>query len=297
VISEWDKPASIVVTGIGTLTLNYTDPDTRRRFQLDPLKCTSALPVRTTDDDIPQGDGKIPHRRWRSGYGVHLAISLVIDEGGGEFSAACDADLVAMEDELGLFVNEMIRTGLVSGYPNARYIWTPSGTSDDRMLDRCQLSGTPTLARGELDEIQYEFDLDTPYPYYMEFTETQTMLASTGLEVINNAGNTEFYPTVKIYGDPSTYVELVNYSIEDLDGNPLKLVYFSALPGAVAIPVSPQYVEFVFFTGTAFLNGSGANRLAGLDFRYSDFFPLVPGDNMVEIFGASALVLSNGAWA
>jgi hypothetical protein len=294
VISEWDVAASLV-TPQGTLNLNQTDVVTGRRFQLSPTRCSSVLPVRVTEDDVPQGDGAIPHRRWRSGYGAHLAIELLIDNAGA-MEAACDADLVEMEDLLGLHVNSMIRTGLVSGFPNARYIWTPSGQSDDRMLDRCQLDGDPTLGEGDIGAL-YEFDLDTPYPYYIERTETQTMIADTSSEVITNAGNTEYFAVAQIFGAPSSYVELINNSVEDIDGNPLKIVYFASLPGAVAIPASGQYVEFTFFTGTAFLNGSGANRLAGVDFRYSEFFPLVPGDNIIEVVGGSALIKSNGAWA
>lgn len=291
-ITEWDKAASLV-TPEGTLALNYTDPVTGRRFQLNPGRCSSVLPVRVTEDDVPQGDGGIPHRRWRSGYGAHLAIELLVDNG-GTLEGACDADLVEMEDLLGLHVNSMIRTGLVSGFPNARYIWTPSGQSDDRMLDRCQLDGDPTLGEGDIGPI-YEFDLDTPYPYYIEKTETQTTIAETSTEVITNNGNTDYFCVARVYGDPSSYVELTNYSVEDLDGNPLKIVYFASLPGALAIPAG-QYVEFVFFTGTAILESDVANRLAGVDFRYSEFFPLIPGDNIVGVVGGSAVIKSNGAW-
>ncbi len=88
----------------------------------------------------------------------------------------------------------------------------------------------------------------------------------------------------------------MNFSIVDLDGNPLALIYDSGLPGGVAIP-SGHFVEVNFFTGSAFLDGSGANRKAAVDLRFSEFFPLVPGDNNLSIFGASATILSNGAWA
>ncbi len=121
------------------------------------------------------------------------------------------------------------------------------------------------------------------------------MFSDTGLEVITNTGNTDFYPVVRVFGATS-FFQMFNESVVDLSGNPLVLQYDSGLPGAVAIG-GGDYVEFNFFTGTAFLNGSGANRLAGVDMRYSDFFPLIPGDNFLSIVGASALVLSNGSWA
>jgi hypothetical protein len=52
-----------------------------------------------------------------------------------------------------------------------------------------------------------------------------------------------------------------------------------------------------FFDGKAYLNGSGAARKAGIDFRYSDFFPIAPGDNEIEVSGATVLVKTNPAWA
>ncbi len=268
------------------------------RFQLVPASCSANLPVRVTADDVPQGDGAIPHRRWRSGFTVHLAVEMLkrLPAGNDEdYEAACDADLVTMLDLLGLHINAMIRTGLVQGFPNARLFFTPEGFPD-RMFDRCQLQsgGAVSLSEGDIGP-RVEFDLDTPYPYYIEAAETQTMFSDTGIEVVTNAGNTDFYPVVKVYG-PTSFFQMLNESVVDLSGNPLLLQYDSGLPGAVAVG-GGDYVEFNFFTGTAFLNGSGSNLLAGVDMRYSDFFPLIPGDNFLNIVGASALVLSNGAWA
>ena len=130
-LGEWDVDFDLVLLNTAgaitnTLPLNQTNVSTFRRYQLVPDVCSTQLPVRVTQDDIPQGDGAIPHRRWRSGYGVHLAIEMLIDEHDmNEPQPACDADLVEMMDELGFFINQMIRTGLVSGLPNARLIWSP----------------------------------------------------------------------------------------------------------------------------------------------------------------------------
>ncbi len=305
-IGEWSNPWWLEDPE-GTLLFNYTDPTTKQRYQLVPAKCNANLPVRVTADDVPQGDGAIPHRRWRSGFTVHLAVELLIDPEGSGYEmgpletqqAACDADLVTMLDTLGLHINAMIRTGLVSGFPNARLFFTPDGMVgttplDDRMFDRCQLQTGGAVSEGDIGTL-VEFDLDTALPYYIEATETDTEIAGTGSEVVNNAGNTNFYPVVKIHG-PTSFAELVNFSIVDLDGNPLALIYDAGLPGGIAI-ASGHYVEVNFFTGSAFLDGSGANRKAAIDMRYSEFFPLVPGDNDLSIFGAAATILSNGAWA
>lgn len=292
-IGDWEVEFDLV-TPAGTLNLNQTDALTGWRFQLDPAKCSTLLPVRTTQDDMPQADGQIPHRRWFSGYGAHLAIEPWISVA-GELQAATGSDLVDMLDLLGLHKNAMIRTGLVSGLPNARLIWTPDGHAN-RMLDRCQLASAATLGPGTLGCVVYEFDIDTPYPYYISELETQTYLSWSGTEIIMNDGNTDGFAVYEVYGDTG-YFELINHTVTDLAGNPLRLVYFAGLPGASSI-VGPDYVEFVFFTGTAFLNGNQARRLAGVDFRYTTFFPLVPGPNLIEVTGTpSVIVKSNDYFA
>jgi hypothetical protein len=297
VIASWADPFDLT-TPVGTLNLNQTYAGTNRRFQLVPTKCNAALPVRTTQDDVPQGDGAIPHRRWRSGFGVHLAVEMLIDDGGGQMSAACDLDLIEMLDLLGAHVNAMIRTGLVSGFPNARLVWKLSSVYPgvgDRMFDRIQLStGGAVTLEGDIGTL-VEFDVDTPYPYYIEASETDTVLGETGVEIVTNAGNTDYFPVVQIFGPTPDFI-LKNHSVVDLDGNPLELDYIDSLPGAVAIG-GGDYVEFNFFTGEAFLNGSGANRKAGIDFRWTEFFPLVPGENILSLIGATGIVLSNGAFA
>lgn len=289
-IGEFENPWWLT-TPSGTLYFNYTYPSTNWRFQLVPADCNAILPVRSTEDDKPQADGKIPHRRWRSGYGVHLVIDLQISDN----ECAGGADLVGMLDLLGLHLNEMIRTGLVSGFPNARLIFTPTGHAN-RMFDRCQLLSVEADPLGSaLGGTRVTVDIDTPYPYYIEETETQTFLSGTGPVIVNNAGNTDYFSVAQIDGD-TTYFELINHTVVDFAGNPLKIVYFAALPGAQDI-VAPDYVEIVFYNGTAYLNGSGAKRIAGVDMRYTDLFPLVPGDNALELVGATGLILSNGAWA
>lgn len=271
-----------------------------RRFQLNPARCSSSLPVRITEDDVPQGDGKIPHRRWRSGYGITLALepfqSFDTETGIGE--PACDQILQEMIDELGLFVNATIRTGLVSGLPNARVIWRPAGATDatlDRMLDRVQLVSVTPTQEGALGGLQIIVQFDTPYPYYLREAETDVTVGITSPETVTNDGNVDHYPVMLIYG-PTSYVEITNNSATDENGDPFTLIYDASLPGGVAIG-GGDYVEVTFFDGKAYLNGSGAGRKAGLDFRYTDFFPIVPGDNEIEVVGATVLVKTNAAYA
>lgn len=303
-IAEWEVQF-VLETQLGNLPFNQpldTD-DTLRWFQLVPGKCNAVLPVRSTDDDVPQGDGKISHRRWRSGYQAHLAVVPLIWGGDPDNTAepACGADLVAMLDILGLHLNELIRTGQIGG-PGARLVWTPSG-APDRMFDRVQLLATSPLdaAGGDLGGALVEFDIDSAFPYYIRASETDTTIADGATATITNEGNTDYFPVFQIFGGFTGFT-LVNHSVQDSDGNDIELVYDSTLPGA-AVVAAGDYIEIEFFRETAYLNGHFSNRKAGIDWRQSDFFPLVPGDNNVEVnfTGPSgtphALCKSNGAWA
>lgn len=295
-LAEWEV-AHHLETPSGTLPFNQPLGTENILLQLVPARCSARLPVRLTDDDVPQGDGKIPHRRWRSGYAVHLAIAML--------NAAADdclsgEDLVDALDLLGLHLNELVRTGLVPGAPNGRLVFTPSGQAA-RMFDRVQLAGEPTVSVAEADALGgtlVEVDLDSALPYYIEYAETQTSIGSGGTGatvIIANPGNTDFFPVFRVDG-PTSFFALYNNSVTDMDGQPLGLVYDDTLPGADAIG-GGDYVEIDFFRQTLYLNGNQANMKAGVDMRITDFFPLIPGDNEIELVGADALCLSNGAWA
>jgi hypothetical protein len=305
VIADWTVPF-VLQTQFGNLPINQPlgTSDTRR-FQLTPSKCSAVLPVRATDDDVPQGDGKISHRRWRSGYQAHLAVEPFqeYDSDSGDGVPACDVILVEMLDLLGLHLNELVRTGQVGG-AGARLSWTPSGFPD-RMFDRLQLLAVsaPSSVEGDLGGTQVEFDVDSAFPYYIEATETDTISEDGATETITNVGNTDSFAVFEVYG-PYTGFTLVNHSVQDLDGVDLQIVYDSTLPGGEAVG-GGDWIEFEFFRETAYANSAPRQRKGSVDWRVSDFFPLVPGDNLVEINflggggGTStyALCKSNGAWA
>lgn len=297
-IAEWEEPWELE-TPAGTLPFNASASTSESwRFQLVPARCAARIPVRSTEDDIPQGDGKIAHRRWFSGYQIHLAIALL---NGDADDCVSGSDLVGMLDLLGLHLNEAIRTGLVPGSPNARLIWTPyTGAPDDRMFDRVQLVGEPTVTVGDSDALGgtlVEVDFDTVHPYYIAATQNTTDILDGASGTITNEGNVDLLCTLQVFGTFGDGFTITNTSVVDLDGNPLKLVYDSTLPGASAIS-SPDYIEFAYFNGTAYLNGNSASMKAGIDMRSSDFFPLVPGDNIitVDIDGAAGLAKARFLW-
>jgi hypothetical protein len=301
VIGDWTVPF-VLQTQFGNLPINQPlGTVDSRRFQLAPTKCNAVLPVRSTDDDVPQGDGKISHRRWRSGYQAHLAIEPLQAYDGGDGDPACDEILVEMLDLLGLHLNELVRSGQVGG-AGARLSFSPTGFAD-RMFDRLQLLAvTPPSQEGELGGTLVEFDVDSAFPYYIEAAETDTPIADGATETITNVGNTDYLPVFEVYG-PYTGFTLTNHSVQDLDGVDLQLVYDSTLPGGHAV-AGGEWIEFEFFRETAYANSAPRQRKGSIDWRVSDFFPLVPGDNLVELAligggGSSsyALCKSNGAWA
>ena len=294
-IGEWENPWRLV-SPAGTLTFNL-DETNQFRFLLDPSKCSASLPVRVTADDVPQGSGQIPHRRWRGGYVIHLALELWTY---GE--RACGADVRKMLDTLGLHLNACENTGLLPGAPDGRLIWTPSVAAgdpaeDDRMITRAQLLQItpPALADGTET---VEFDMDTSFPYYIGFTQDSTDISDGATVAVPNLGNADFFPVIQAHG-PTSGFSIINLDVLDPDGSPLQMVYDASLPGGVAI-AGGDYLEIDFFRQTAYLNGSGANRYAGIDMRSSDYFPLAPSelaDNNLQVGGADITVLSNPAWA
>jgi hypothetical protein len=70
------------------------------------------------------------------------------------------------------------------------------------------------------------------------------------------------------------------------------IVYDAALPGADPIG-GGDYVEINTFYGTAFLNGDGADMLAGIDPNLTTFWPLNVGPNDVDVTGLGTFAAPN----
>lgn len=274
----------------GTLLLNQETPGLGW-FILNDRKCSTGVPVRVTSDDVPQGHGRIRHARWWAAYEAHLAIQMWETPE----QPACDEVLQQMGDELARHINALMiqRTAGLG----ARLFWLPTGylvgsTPMERMMRDVQLSSGRTFSA---EDNEVEFDIDCELPYAMDSEETVTALSDGVPVTITNPGSTDFLPVFRIDGATSAFT-LENASVLDPAGNPLQVVYDDTLPGAVAIG-GGDYLEIDFFRNTAYLNGSGADRISGIDIRVSDFFPIVPGPNSITLTGASGTAHTNGAWA
>lgn len=288
---EWNIPFTLK-TPQGELDLNVPLDDTNFCFLLRPAQCFMQVDhLRSSTDDVPQGDGGIPHPTWRSFYTCKLAVEYWVGETAPARVPACEHDRRAMHDLLMLYLNSLVRPSLsdVEG-GNTQLIWTPStdSTLDDRMLNRITLvSYGPATDDGE-SAVSVEFELRSEFPYAMDKTERQDFFDfGEGDTTLTNDGTTDFYPVFRVHG------EIEAFSLEN-ESVGLRIDYDGQQAGAQVIP-SGQYVEIDTFRNTAFLNGNGADLLAGIDITTSDFWWLQPGANNV-IFDAPVTVFWQAAW-
>lgn len=296
---EWYVPHTLLTPG-GNVDLN-TSADLRYIIVPDSYKIVPSL--RVTQDNISQQDGSVLHPRWKTGLVATLQVAYWATGPGGANSPdapACYADMRTMHEALVSALNSIrVLTG-----QEQRLVWQPTGYGDQRMLDQIQLLSWPDPSYdvdGELAVV--EFAVESPFPYALDFTEeTTTLGGSAGTTVlITNGGTADFWPVARVYGPTPGFI-LTNTSDLDPDGNAMKVVYNSALPGGAAIGPS-DYAEIDFFRGTIYLNGNGANLAAGLDPTQTDFWQLLTeaylgGPNVVTISGAPLVhILWQNAWA
>lgn len=275
---EWDIPFTLT-SPEGTLALNATTGD---RYLLVPQSCDMGADVRAETDNVPQGDGSILHHRFETGYHCNLTIQLWVGE-----EPACREDVRRMLDTLNLHVRALLNAGDNEG----RLTWLPSGypTVGARMLDDIRLSERLVATLDSNGIVVCTFAIDTAYPYAEDLTQTDTAIASGGTGNLNNTGTTDFYPVIKAYGVGPQEFWIGTTTLGAV------LHWTDAYPGVTALPLG-QYIEFDFFRNTAYLNGNGANMMAGLDFEISEFFPLEPGNNAVTALGVDIHVLWQAAW-
>src|SRR4051794_36163032 len=92
---EWDVPFWLETTA-GTLRFNDTSSGASGLFALVPEGCKAQRDLRIVSDPVPQADGEIFHRRFRSGTEVTLQVQLWETEN----DMACGSVLREMYEEL-----------------------------------------------------------------------------------------------------------------------------------------------------------------------------------------------------
>lgn len=278
---EWDIPF-VLSTPVGDLTLNGLDSISEGYFMLNPLACSSGRDMRAPRDDVPQASGDVMHPHYSSGYTMQLAVEMW-EKIGDAGEPALRELKVDMWDRLMLYLNSLLGDfPLVAA--DGRVYWTPRGKTQ-RMLNSVRLLELPQPQQDADGMVTASFRVLSPFPYVYDAPETNTDI-TTGATV-TNGGSANFFPVLKVHG-PTNDFTITNESVLDQNGAPLSLVYDSSLPGAAAIG-SGDYVEFVFFRNTAYLNGNEDNMKKGIDVQNSDFWPLAPGENIISVSGYTGI--------
>jgi hypothetical protein len=267
---EWVDIPFTLMSPFATLSLNDASGD---RYLMVPQGCNMGASLRTSKTNIPQQDGSILHRRWFSGYECTLTLDLWYND-----EPACGDDLVRMLDAL----NGVCWSLRDAGDNEGRLLWTPTVRAV-RMLDDIRLLEELVVnPRQDGPGVLCTFAIDTVYPYAQNFTQITTALPDT----LSNGGTAEYWPVFQIDGPASAFT-LTNTTTG------LSIVYDSSLPGGITVP-GGSYVEIDCFRSTAFINGDGANAIGSIDIPSSDFFSLVPGDNVLTLSGG---LTGDALWA
>jgi hypothetical protein len=244
-------------------------------YRLRPDGCSIQNVVRETKDYVPQGDGSILHRRFVAGMEMSLAVQMWQPND----KIACDSILQKMVDTLEGYLYGLLNAGDDEG----RLFWTPSGQlarmmQDIRLLSYWEESQAPGSA------LEVRFTIDTARPYLEDHAQLSPGIPGT----VVNPGNRPAYPVWKIFAGTFTLTNVTTGQ---------KLEFNDTQPGCPSI--GGGYVEINTFRNTVYKNGSGANCKPGIVMVSSDFFPLVPGNNVITCAGAGggSVCLVNAAWA
>ena len=250
-------------------------------YQIVPGKFRSVI------DSISQADGASLQQPYIDGLVATMTIEYWEADRGdiAALNPAC-AENARLMDQMLMGVLNSLREWTTDPNNDQRYIWTPTGAAD-RLLTNVLLASWPTLT---LDPplVSRTFSLGTPFPYAIDIAQLSPTITDGGSAVLTNNGNAKFSPVMQVQG-PTTVFLITNEATGET------LSYDGTRPGAVAI-AGGHYAEIDFFQGSIFLDGSGADLVAGLDPVATDFFTLAPGAQTISITGADVVVLYNHAY-
>lgn len=249
---------------------------------LIPGNCSSGVDLRITSDPVPAEDGAIFRRRFKNSYQIHLSLQLIADG-----APQTDAGLQSFYDELMAHLDALLEY-------DGRISWPVAGGGSDRMLEDVRTLERPGPT-GTLPK-QFDFSLESPFPYAWDAPETDTPLVDSTPVTVTRVGSAkEFWPVVQVPGAISSAFQLKNTTLG------LEVDYDPSLPGAPPVDAS-HLIEFDFFRKTAVLKlistGAAVDFLdEGVVWIDSDFWPLVPGANVIELDGADGTLKWQDAWA
>lgn len=233
--------------------------------------------VRITIDDAPQRDGSIIHKPRRKG--LSPTFSGLVHTPGGNVSRQ------ELSDQLRGALLSIIGT-------DGRLTWTPPGQAD-RILDRVRLNQAVLIDNWqEISPVlkTFQFGLVSRFPYSIDATEIETVIADGDTETITNGGNADMFPVFRVYS-LGTDLTITNETTIGGDPATITLAFTGlGLDGG-------SYLEIDTFKETAFENGNEADWGGALVFETSDFIWLPPGDSEISVDGGDAHMLWQNAWA
>lgn len=253
-------------------------------YQIVPGKFRSVI------DSISQADGVSMQAPYIDGLVATMTVEYWEATNGDihSLTLAC-AQTARLMDEMLLGVLNSLRVWTTDPNTMQRYEWTPTGAGSDRLLTNVLLTTWPTLALQDPPPgVQRTFSLGTPFPYAIDITQTTTVIDDGSSAALTNNGNADFSPVMQVAGPVTVFL-----ITDEATGQTIS--YDGTRPGAVAIG-SGHYAEIDFFQGSIFLDGDGADLVAGLDPTVTDLFTLAPGAQTISVTGADVTVLYNDAW-
>lgn len=279
---EWDIPFTLT-SPYGTFDFNAQESESGMWFVLDPTKCQVFHGIRQTTDPIPQANGSIVHREYTDGYSIRMGGWIMEQPTDG--IAACGADLRGAWDALQKHLHALLGGDVALNGDNSRIQWTPTDYGQDRLLGDLRLFEelTPTHDPGG-GPIEFSFALHSPFPYAIDETEHTDAIDVT----IDNPGNCLVYPNIKVYGPVAAF------TINNLTTGQV-FNYDDSQPGAVAIG-GGDYAFLGHFANNIYLNGDQVNLMAGVVIDESEFFGLIPGENIITIDTTTADLIWNAGW-
>lgn len=276
---EWDIPFKLT-SPYGELPFNSEpDPYSGVYFVLDPTGCSTSAPIRLTRDELSQADGAQLHREFTGGYEMRLKAWLMESKD----QPACGAMRRRAWEALQLHLHALLGNDVTLDGDNARITWEPTEYGDSRLLGDVRLleEAKPTQD-GSLTTV--EFAIHSRYPYAVDGTQiTQTLPV-----VATNGGNTPYFPQFKAFD-----VSILTITNETTG---LSIVYDATQPGGIEV-TGGDYAFFDSFRQSVYLNGDETNLEAAIVPTDTDYFALVPGDNVLSTAGSGAVsVIYNAAW-
>ena len=261
---------------MGNLTFNNIGDS----YFLTGIQGADGSDLRTPTDVRSQKDGGIVHRFF------HGHMLPVID---GYFKASTVSSRNTFEDTLKGYLNSILRA-------DGKWRMVPSGKAERFLTARLYQPVVITPTDGIVHSFTFGL-ITSREPFWGDYAETDTTIASGANANVTNGGNTDSYPIFEVYAASSGFSYQFTLT-NTTTGQKIETVDMSIAPFDPVL--GGDHVEIDTYYGTMYEIGIGSpvNKLGQLDESVSDFFTLAPGVNNISLSGDfdHVVVKSRNAW-